>query len=545
MPEGDYTPGSARWITNPDGSGGAWYFQNERGQWVQAPYGSSPGDVTQYAEATPEERLVADILGNAEETRDTNRTAVLSGFGDVAAGQSAADINATAAENDLFQQQAARTAEANARDLGLYSDVATAGNLATGMDLQTLNALLGLSGDVSTREQAALGDFTGAARAANTLDLANYDALNTATDSANRGDDAALLGLRFAHGDIDQIDPQGYGADLASQAALAAGDPRAIEAQYDVLDEYGERSGTGLTAAARYMMEQARRTEESDRRNAMQAQLRDLAARGQLGSGAEIGAMLGAQSQTSQNRMLQDLAALAQAEGRSDRMLGARADLASQLRGQSFGEQYQTGTSADRMAEFNRAQSLDHTRWMDEFQRQQEQQAWQNAQELYGAETVTVGREYDRSGNLYDAGQETVAGLYGREGDVYETTTQQANADFDRGTQVADAAFNTSQSGYDRMINTAGTGIGMNQEIYNRDLGLIDQGYQNVASDYGREQDRQGNVIDFTGLYTNQGARDSAGVNDALRTELGQREARRAEEMLEEDFDITDPGSWF
>jgi hypothetical protein len=90
-----------------------------------------------------------------------------------------------------------------------------------------------------------------------------------------------------------------------------------------------------MTAQERFLMEKFRQEEEHGRQAAMDAALRNLSARGQLGSGGEIGAMLGAQQTTSQNRMLQDLGAQANAVTRSQNALGLYSDLATQMRNAS------------------------------------------------------------------------------------------------------------------------------------------------------------------------------------------------------------------
>lgn len=92
------------------------------------------------------------------------------------------------------------------------------------------------------------------------------------------------------------------------------------------------------TAQERFLMERARQGEEMDRRGAMTAELNNLAMRGMLGSGHEIGAMLGSQQITSQNRMLQDLGAEANAIERQMKALGMYSDLSTNMRNEGFSE---------------------------------------------------------------------------------------------------------------------------------------------------------------------------------------------------------------
>lgn len=90
-----------------------------------------------------------------------------------------------------------------------------------------------------------------------------------------------------------------------------------------------------LTAEERFIYEQQRRIEEQDRGAHMMAVMRNLASRGQLGSGAEIGANMDAQQITSQNRMLGDLGALANAMQRQMTALGQHSTLATNMRNAS------------------------------------------------------------------------------------------------------------------------------------------------------------------------------------------------------------------
>jgi len=155
--------------------------------------------------------------------------------------------------------------------------------------------------------------------------------------------------------------------------------PEDLARQTQAADKWWGLTDTEMTAAERFIMEQARGAEERDRRAAMDAALRNLSARGQLGSGAEIGAMLGAGQTTSQNRLLSDLGAQANAIQRSQQALGMYSNLATsmrnasdamstgnadrrlggssaaggvagQMRGQSFNEQFFPGQAADQRA---------------------------------------------------------------------------------------------------------------------------------------------------------------------------------------------------
>lgn len=165
-------------------------------------------------------------------------------------------------------------------------------------------------------------------------------------------DPATIAGQQRALGQYGNMAAGGW--DLASLAAEAGADPESIEAQKYALGKYKGWSDPTVTAEERFIMELARRNEEQDRRAAMEAFLRDLEARGVRGSGAEMGAFLGAQQTTSQNRMLQDLGAEANAVQRAERALAGYTGLANTIRGQSFTEDFNTRSAADAMNVANR-----------------------------------------------------------------------------------------------------------------------------------------------------------------------------------------------
>lgn len=93
-----------------------------------------------------------------------------------------------------------------------------------------------------------------------------------------------------------------------------------------------------MTAQERFMMEQARQNQDMDIHGGMLAALRNLATRGQLGSGHEIGALLGMQQNTSQNRTLGDLGAEANAVDRAMKALGMYSGLSTDMRNAGFAE---------------------------------------------------------------------------------------------------------------------------------------------------------------------------------------------------------------
>jgi len=111
--------------------------------------------------------------------------------------------------------------------------------------------------------------------------------------------------------------------------------PEDLARQAQAADKLWGLTDPQMTAQERFLMEKFRQEEEHSRQAAMDAALRNLSARGQLGSGGEIGALLGSQQTTSQNRMLQDLGAQANAVQRAQQSLGLYSDLSTQMRNAS------------------------------------------------------------------------------------------------------------------------------------------------------------------------------------------------------------------
>lgn len=126
--------------------------------------------------------------------------------------------------------------------------------------------------------------------------------------------------------------------DYGEYVGDAASDPNAAAWQYGAMAEYANRAQGGLTPVERAEMEMNRLIQERDLRSQREAQMRDLQMRGASSSGLEIAQMLGAQQGTAERRMLGDLVQEANAQQRADRALDAGSSLASDIRGQSFGE---------------------------------------------------------------------------------------------------------------------------------------------------------------------------------------------------------------
>lgn len=215
-----------------------------------------------------------------------------------------------------------------------------------------------------------------------------------------------------------------------SQAAQAYADPQAIAAQQQALgmlfgaaggsldvhtnpedlarqkqaaDKLWSLTDPEMTAQERYIMEVARTNEERDRRAAMDAALRNLAARGQLGSGHEIGAVLGAQQTTSQNRLLQDLGAQAQAVQRAQQSLGLYSNLATAMRNES--DAVASGNSDRRLSGMSSAGNLSSNMRNSSFNEafSRGQAADQTAQARASLDFAKANGIMDNGQQIYDA----------------------------------------------------------------------------------------------------------------------------------------------
>lgn len=159
-------------------------------------------------------------------------------------------------------------------------------------------------------------------------------------------------------------------------------DPQAYAAAHDALNQLSALTTPQNTAAEKFILEQNRLAQEQQESASRAAIMTDMSRRGMSGSGMEIGANALAGAQTSENRLLGDLGAQAQAVNRAMTALGNYANLSSTLnsqgnqvaefnsglqaqaeqaasnayatlRAQGFSEEYARGQAADAMAQFN------------------------------------------------------------------------------------------------------------------------------------------------------------------------------------------------
>jgi hypothetical protein len=234
--------------------------------------------------------------------------------------------------------------------------------------------------------------------------------LEGASSEADKSQGDAIADLDAfiqAHPEIAGSD---YVGDLKSEAAKAHADKKSRNAQYETLDHLKGWMDPSLTAEERFMAAKLRADEERDERGAREAALRDLAARGVRSGAAEMASVLGAQGITSQNRMLGDLGALANAQKRAEWATEAFGNEANTLSEQTFNERFQTGSATDAMAKFNNQLKQDYNFEQDKLKLENQGQQFDMAKTLSGLKSDSAQQKFTRADSI--AGKDlTGAGL--------------------------------------------------------------------------------------------------------------------------------------
>lgn len=517
-------------LNGPDGQQQV-QLRNAAGGFTAVPYGIDP---LTFQSLDPQQRIEAMLLGNAKETRDTNRQAVMFGAGDVAAGQAAATAAADqqdAARIAALQQMGAGANTADAAALQQLRQATTGANTA---DKSILDTLAAMWGGANAADQQALAGLKTRAGAADQRQQQTTQQYGRQIGDLNDRDTAlvdALAGRATSYG---MIQPGTFGP-VSSTAGGATADPEAVAAQKLFLNQYMAGSNPAMSATEKLMLEQARRKSEQEQKASRDATLRNLSARGVLGSGEEIAAMLGASAQTSQNRQLADLAALASAQQRSERQQAQGSALASDVRGGSFNERLQAGTAGDSMSRFNQSNSIQQAQYNAELARQQQEAEWARLAQATGAQTANDNAIAGRTGDVYNALTGANDAQYGRAQDVYGQERATTGDAFTRATGLGDTAVAANQTAYDRNATAAQGTAQLGANAYQRGQDVIGEQRGATSAQYGREQDRQGNTTDYVGLYTDQGTSGNKGVSDAYHDQLAGDAERRAEEALKDE----------
>ena len=607
---GDPTQTPTR-LRNPDGSVTT-YLRDADGNWVEIPYGADP---YAYVAAPPEQRVQMEMLGLAEQTRDSNRGAILGSSANILGGQQAASDQATGVDLWRLGEQQNATTTATALDAQALQQLVGLEQLAYGQDVGTMDALRGsamlanasdqgaleyLDDSTETaagQQRALLGDLSGVYQNSQEADAGALSSLGEAADAARAGTRSAIdplrgmvdglgdgalsvdwenvdseaarvssAGSRYAadqqdainrmrfNAGLEEVGPAGLvsreaqsvadpaaiamqrtaadrylqaalgSGSLTSSAALARPDAESIEAQRGFLRGYQTQSTPGLTAVEQAMFESARRDEEQGRRAAMDAAMRDRQVRGVSGSGDELPALLGAQQTTSQNRMLQDLQALASAQERAERMQAAGTSLAGSMRGDSFDEMYRTGAAADAMALGNRDATMDALSRYSALGGDMRTQSF--------GEQIQTGRAYD---DMQSANRDWTTSALSEAG---RYASEARGQDFGERMQAAQegdsmARFNAAGS-IDQANYTAERQRQLADDVWSRQLALT--GLDTAASDsnYSRYQDQYDAARDVSGTdFARAGT-----VYDAA-TAANADEYNRAGQLVDVNRDVT------
>jgi len=209
--------------------------------------------------------------------------------------------------------------------------------------------------------------------------------------------------------EMGAIDPAEYVGDLDSEGAKARADQRSRDAQYDALGKLEGWTKPEITAEERFMMEVARSNQERDMRSSREAALRDMSARGVRSGAAEMAATLGGAQQTSQNRLLSDLGAQANAQKRALGATEAYGQQARDISGQTFDEGFKTGTAADEINKFNNKLRSDYGAEKQRFKLEQQEKRSGRQFDLTDRTTKAQGDSFDREKGIADYGAKGAA----------------------------------------------------------------------------------------------------------------------------------------
>lgn len=283
---------------------------------------------------------------------------------------------------------------------------------------------------------------------------------------------STLSGINQAPWEAASSNPADIARQQASYDALSGvgngsldvtTNPEDLQRQKQAADKLWGLTDPQMTAEERFMEEQFRVQEEQDRRAAMDAALRDLAQRGMLGSGHEIGAMLGGQQITSSNRMLQDLGAQANAVGRATSALGKFTDLSTNMRNAS--DAVSSGNSNRRLGGMEGASSAANS--------------MRDASDVMARANQASKQQHDQFGvstDLSKAG--TLAGT---------------------GVTIAGQKAGNAGAVADRTASTLGNAFGATSGLNNADAAIATQNYdrlaQQVKDRIQAEKDRQAALL--------------------------------------------------
>lgn len=322
---------------------------------------------------------------------------------------------------------------------------------ANAEDRSNLSGYQGWNQDLSNDDLGALGKFR-----------STYSNLGPLDKQAQwNGDLVSDPALVAAQGRAQStLEGFGNGAlDYKSQAAGSAADPRSIEAQNNALQQFGSLTKPQETAEEQFMREKARTEQFRQEKSNRDAVMRNLSDRGMSGSGQELAMMRNSSAQNSQNRLLSDLGANANAGQRAMSALSSYGSLAGSMRDSSFNEDLARGSASDlasrtnatnritgaqaggtqanlmrddsdALDKFNRTESLAQANLQDTWKQQERDKAADRASEEVNQGRLTTDQLSGRAKQLYDAQTGTTATTFGRTKDALNSEAKVGQAKY-------------------------------------------------------------------------------------------------------------------
>lgn len=204
-----------------------------------------------------------------------------------------------------------------ARQTAVFNQLQGAANGS--LDVQSQAAQAYANAQDVANQQAAAGQLAASGNGALDVDLMDIRELDKLRDPDSIGGVRDLYGVFEGSQDIGvgELDPEAYQAAVATRDKL-----------------WGLTDPT-VTAQERLMFELARQQQEQDERAVREGLETDARRRGSWGAGTEIARSALAAQQTSRNRMLQDMQALAQAQARSMDALANHGNLSAEMNAQA------------------------------------------------------------------------------------------------------------------------------------------------------------------------------------------------------------------
>lgn len=456
--------------------------------------------------------------------------------------------------NELNDKLDGRISTANADDLGWAKDYTDGlAELNTRNDA-AIDRLGGVYDDLSTplvanlTSQAAVADpeaLAGQRQALGQLQGAANGSLDYTSQAASAFADPKYLAMR------DKGLEDLYGVSQGGKDVhVGQEDPEAYRATMDALHQMGELTKPQLTDQERFLYEKARQAQEMDERGLSAARMSDLRRRGMAGGGAELTQNAIDSQRISQNRVLSDLGANAQAVARATGMLQSYGSLGNNMNAQanglatdnanrqlsalglytsgaetaeqqSFQQQYARGTAADKASSDNQGTRLSGMVASGNQANQMQDDAFNRGHE------ADVMSRYNKTFE-----QDERNALWGRTTDLTNATlngsAQNSNNlsnTFKAQTQVTDNNYIRDAQGIGARASTLNTGNALDNNTLDRRIGVGNVGIG--VNNTGVAQNGQ-----LTGMQIQAGQFETAGLlgnnNDIGGYLAGEKAADRA-----------------